>query len=650
MWRQLTYLNRVEPLPKGLDAWWHAVSGRLKHLQRSRAYLMSFAANVCQASPRYNDLGDARLREALADSHALIRRGRADEPSMVQAFAQIREASKRSLGMEPYPVQLAAGRGLTQRRFVELATGEGKTLVGSIPAVIAGWRGRGCHVLTVNDYLAERDESLMRPLFQYCGLRSASIVEEMDPPARREAYAADITYCTNKSVTADYLRDRLALGPITGLTSALLARRLRGDTGDAGSLDGLVMRSLDTVLVDEADSILIDEAVTPLIISMDSRDGDRLASFTIASDLARKLKEGDHFSINRTYREIDLTFRGRHFLSDLCIGMGGYWRGARLREELVNQALCAHHLFIRDQHYVVEAGKVVIVDESTGRLMPDRSWRAGLHQAVEAKEGLDITSPKDTLARISFQRFFRSYRNLSAMSGTGWEDRHELWQTYKLVTTPLPTHRPCIREQIPEQVYATTEEKYHALIQHLSTIHETGRPILVGTRSVESSEHISKMLDSLDLPHQVLNAIRHQEEAQIVSKAGLHGMITVATNMAGRGTDIKLGRGVAGLGGLHVVSAERNDSPRIDRQLFGRAGRQGDPGTSVSFVSFEDHLVRRYATRLTKRLAGPGKLMGHSAFNYAQKRAHRLGREQRKQVNAMDDQLNEQLGFAGREH
>ncbi|MGB0766978.1 MAG: hypothetical protein ACPGYV_04645 [Phycisphaeraceae bacterium] len=652
IWRRLAYVSPIEALPKGLDAWWHAGAGRVKHLQRGKARLMGFADRVCGQSSTYNDLSDARLREALADSHALVRRGRADDTAMVQAFAQVREASKRVLGMEPYPVQLAAGRGLTQRRFIELATGEGKTLVGSLSSVIAGFRGRGCHVLTVNDYLAERDAELLKPLYKYCGLRVSAVTEGMEPPDRRRAYAADITYCTNKSVTADYLRDRLVLGRITGLTGALIAKRNREGKAGAGQggPDALIMRSLDTAIVDEADSILIDEAVTPLIISMESQDAERLASFAVAADLATKLAEAEHFTINRMHREIDLTRKGRQALAELCDGMAGYWRGARLREELVSQALSARHLFLRDRHYVIDGGKVVIVDESTGRLMPDRSWRAGLHQAVEAKEGLEITANKDTLARISFQRFFRGYRNLSGMSGTGWEARHELWQTYKMVTTPLPTNRPCIREQLPERVFPTVNEKYKALIHHVKEVHSKGRPVLVGTRSVESSEQVSRMLEAINLPHQVLNAVRHKQEAQIVSQAGLRGMITIATNMAGRGTDIKLGRGVADLGGLHVISAERNDSPRIDRQLYGRAGRQGDPGSAVSFVSFEDMLVKRYASRLTKKLCAPGTPLAAKAFPLAQRRAHRLGHEQRKQVNRMDDQLNEQLGFAGREH
>jgi preprotein translocase subunit SecA len=646
IWRRLAYTAPVEPLPKNLDAWWHAMIGRARHVRPGGKSLMRFADEVCRASEKLKEVGGKTLKEQLADSHAIFRRGRDDRAAKVRAFAQIREAARRTLAMEPYPVQLAAGKGLTERRFIELATGEGKTLVGALPSVIAGFRGRGCHVLTVNDYLAQRDAELMEPLYKFCGLRVSALTEEMQPPERREAYACDITYCTNKSVTADYLRDKLALGRLVGLTDALLARRLgNGLPGSMrGQPDALMMRSLDTVIIDEADSILVDEAVTPLIISMESQDAERIASFAVAADLAKKLQEGDDFKINRTYREINFTRRGQRRLAEQCAGMDGYWQGARLREELVNQALSARHLFLIDQHYVIDEGKIVIVDESTGRLMPDRSWRAGLHQAVEAKEGLEVTAPKDTLARISFQRFFRGYKHISGMSGTGWEARRELWHNYKIVTTRLPTHRPCIRQQLPERVFATADEKHGALAEHIKTMHATGRPVLIGTRSVESSERISEMLKQQELTHSVLNAVRHDEEAAIVADAGLRGAITVATNMAGRGTDIKLGKGVADLGGLHVICAERNDSPRIDRQLFGRAGRQGDPGSAISFVSLEDTLIKQYATKTSR------KRRGQKPFVLAQRRAQHIGREQRKQVARTDEQLNEQLGFAGREH
>ncbi|MFI4862245.1 MAG: hypothetical protein ACIAXF_16395 [Phycisphaerales bacterium JB063] len=652
IWRDLAYKHRAKDLPKGLDAWWHAGTGRLRQRLPRRALLLSQAKRVCAMSGQFSELSQRKLKEQIAEMREVYRRGKDDDQSLLRAMALIRESAKRTMQMEHYPVQVAAGLGLTHNYFVELATGEGKTLVATSPAIIAGWRGRGCHLITVNDYLAQRDAETMRPLYEYCGLRVAFIKEDMPPPERRDAYAADITYCTNKSVTADYLRDRLALGRLRGLTDALLARRLRQNRSAAlrGRADHLVMRGLDTAIIDEADSILIDEAVTPLIISTESNDAQRLAAFAKAAELAQQMKQGDDFTINRQYREADFTRRGKRRLAELCAGLDGYWQGARLREEMVNQALTARHLFLRDQHYVIQEGKVVIVDESTGRLMPDRSWRAGLHQAVEAKEGVDVTSPKETLARISFQRFFRGYRKLSAMSGTGWEARHELWQNHKLLTVRIPTHRPCIRKWQGERVFATTEQKLQHVADAVAQMHATGRPVLIGTRSVESSEALSALLTERNLPHRVLNAVRHAEEAAIVAQAGQRGAITVATNMAGRGTDIKLGPGVHKLGGLHVISVERNDSKRIDRQLIGRAGRQGDPGSAIGFAALDDVLVKRYGPKVARKLAAATPPARSTLLNRAQARAQRMGKTQRQQVMKMDDQLAEQLGFAGREH
>ncbi len=651
-WRDLAYKHRPRDLPKGLDAWWHAGTGRLRQALPRASALLAEAGRVCAMTAEIAGLCDAGLKDRIGEVRERVRRGRADDNDHRLAFALIREAAKRTLGMEPYPVQVAAGLGLTRGCFVELATGEGKTLVATAPAVLAGWRGRGCHLITVNDYLAKRDADTMRPLYAFCGLRVASIEEEMLPPDRRDAYAADITYCTNKSATADYLRDRLALGRLTGLTDALLARRLRPGAGHSprGRADYLVMRGLDTAIVDEADSVLIDEAVTPLIISQESGDAQRIAAFRTAADLALGMKPGEDFTLNPRYREVDLTRLGKRRLAERAHDLGDRWHGARLREELVNQALSARHLFLRDQHYVVQDGKVVIVDEFTGRLMPDRSWRAGLHQAVEAKEDVEVTAPKETLARISFQRFFRGYPRLSAMSGTGWESRHELWQNYKLLTVRIPTHRPCIRRWQGECVFSTTEQKLRAVAEEVQRTHETGRPVLIGTRSVESSEALSALLTQRGVAHRVLNAVRHEEEAGVVALAGQRGAVTVATNMAGRGTDIKLGPGVADLGGLHVVSVERNDSKRIDRQLIGRAGRQGDPGSAIGFAALDDVLLKRYGGRLAKRLATAGPALRSKLLDRAQRRAQRMGKQQRQQVMKMDDQLAEQLGFAGREH
>jgi len=354
---------------------------------------------------------------------------------------------------------------------------------------------------------------------------------------------------------------------------------------------------------------------------------------------------------------VELTNAGKAALAELGTSAGGLWSGARRREELVVQALTARELYLLGKQYVIQEDKVVIVDEFTGRLMPDREWRDGLHQAVTAKEGLEVEPPKDTYARISFQRFFRMYRKLSGMTGTAAEARQEFWEVYRLPIVVIPTNKPCIRQELPDRVFASAESRWNAVVQEIREVHEAGRPVLVGTRSVRASEHLSELLIQEGLEHQVLNAVFHEQEAGIVAEAGQPARITVATNMAGRGTDIKLARGIAELGGLHVIATERHESRRVDRQLFGRCARQGDPGSSRAFVALEDELVTRHASpvdKLRMRWSGMGDgeiSSGRSSgiFDRAQGRAQRMALRQRKGVLRTDTWFNEYLGFAGRE-
>jgi preprotein translocase subunit SecA len=384
--------------------------------------------------------------------------------------------------------------------------------------------------------------------------------------------------------------------------------------------------------VDEADSILIDESVTPLIISGDAPNPEQIESFQQATEIAGQLKPEVDYQINHRYREIELTNQGEIHLETLTSGLGGLWKANRRRLEMVNQALTAKDLYLRDKHYVIDEGKVVIVDEFTGRMMPDRTWRDGLHQAIEAKERVEINPPKDTYARISFQRFFRMYHKLSGMTGTASEAAAEFWQIYQFPVVKIPTNRPCIRKNLPTIILNTESAKWARIVQEIHRIHETGE-------------------------HQVLNAIYHRQEAQIVAGAGQHGRITVATNMAGRGTDIKLGRRVAKLGGLHVIAAEPNESARIDRQLYGRGARQGDPGSAQGIFSLEDEIAARYAKNiaayLKRRYAHTNddisSTLVRSVFRLAQSRAERLALRRRKSVLKTDHWLDEQLGFAGRE-
>lgn len=650
----LSYRTGSKELPRGLDAAWDAALGVGRRMLTRTQHFLSLAERVVAIEKQFSDLTDARLREETIALRDLFRRGRETPEELQRAFALVREVAFRQIGERPFPVQVAGAMAIEAGCLIELATGEGKTLAATMPATIAGWRGRGCHVITFNDFLAKRDAEWMGGIYRFCGLRTAYIEQKTPPPARREAYLADITYCTNKEVTADFLRDRLSLGRVSGLPAALLTKIAEG----AGSgTDRVVQRGLQCAIVDEADSILIDEAVTPLIISGKAPNEEQVLAFQHGAELAAQLEERRDYKVNHRYREVDLTPAGKDRLGELASHLGGVWAGARRREELVTQALTARTFYLLDKQYVIDEKKVVIVDEFTGRLMPDREWRDGLHQAVSAKEKVEVQPPKDTYARVSFQRFFRLYRKLSGMTGTATEARKEFWQIYHLPVVVIPTNRPCIRRKEPDRIYLTEEGKWEAVVREIRRIHETERPVLVGTRSVRASEQLSALLTVEGLEHSVLNAVRHAEEAQITAGAGQAGRITVATNMAGRGTDIRLGRGVAEKGGLAVVATERHEAGRIDRQLYGRAGRQGDPGTARAIVALTDELPSRHSPHLMgmlkRRFAGSdGEIaspLSRRVFDIAQRRAERMALRQRKSVLSTDDWLDEYLGFAGTE-
>jgi len=705
-WQMLSNQVRTEPLPQNFDALWDAAKGLITRLKyRTRRYL-DRAKIVLSHEPLYKNLSDAHLKDEALNFRALFRTGRDTPDDLLKALALIREVAARQRSERHYLVQVAGALAMLDNCVAEMATGEGKTLTASLVATVAGWRGKGCHVITVNDYLAKRDAELMGKIYNFCGLSVGYVQGETKPPERRAAYLCDITYCTNKEVCADFLRDRLALGRLKDLPAALLGKMLYGK-----GTDQLVMRGLNFAIVDEADSVLIDESVTPLIISGDAPNEEQVEAFQQAADIAARLVRLKDYTVNPRYREVELTDAGFERVMDMSEGHGGLWNGARRAEELVTQALSAREFFLRGKQYVVakekEEDKVVIVDEFTGRLMPDRTWREGLHQAIEAKELIKINPPKDTFARISFQRFFRTYKRLCGMTGTGIEARRELWQIYHLPVVVIPTNKKCIRVQHPDLVFATEDAKYAAIANEIKRLHETGQPVLVGTRSVKNSERLSEMLAAMGLDHQVLNAVRHAEEAQIIAQAGGLGKITVATNMAGRGTDIKLGCGVlrltghtartwaqnsadavagdsiaegrngqrvgaggrtsdavggeegvdGGGGGLAVIASERHESGRVDRQLFGRAARQGDPGRAQAFVSLEDELVTQHAPRLRRLILMLAKKndqpqrnwLIYKLFRIAQNKAQRMALAQRRGVLRSDDWLDESLGFAGTE-
>ena len=500
----------------------------------------------------------------------------------------------------------------------------------------------------------QRDAEWLRPLYHFCGVRVGFVTGEMPAEKRRHGYDCDITYTTSKEVVADFLRDSLQLGAMRDPTRRLIRRLI---AGKGARPDGLVLRGLHTAIVDEADSVLIDEAVTPLIISTPRKNEALREVVGLAQGIASGLDAGPDYGINIRYREIELTDGGQRKIDELCANLPGIWRGPLRRSELVKQALVAREFYRRDKQYVVESDKLMIVDEFTGRRMPMRTWRQGMHQAIEAKEGIPVTDPTETIARLSFQRFFRFYYKISGMTGTAREAAGELWTIYQLPVVSIPPNRPCVRKQLEDRIFATESGKWDAVVAEIERVHETGQPLLVGTRSVAASERLGQSLAAKGITTKILNAVRHQDEAAVVTLAGEAGGITIATNMAGRGTDIKLGRGVVALGGLRVLATERHESGRVDRQLFGRCARQGDPGVAQAFVSVEDELLRRHLPKIIHRrvdgaLKGglPGSLtLARAGFALAQRNAQRMAFKQRATVLRMDDWMEESLSFAAGE-
>jgi preprotein translocase subunit SecA len=639
------------------DSWLDRMAASLSGMVRQRAFGRNpgheeFLSLVNVEGARLAALSDEQIKQDIPDLRRRLYSEGLQEVLVVRAFALVREIASRRLGMRPFDVQLLGGRVMLDGKIAEMETGEGKTLTATLPACAAALAGIPVHIVTVNDFLVMRDAAWMAPIYKFLGLSVGTITEGMAPEARRAAYACDITYGTNKQVVFDYLKDRLMRGREAGAMRLQLA----GLHAEHARASRLLLRGLCFVIVDEADSVLVDEARTPLIISNvgDSSQEEQLYGEAIA--IARQLATGTDFSIRPREHDIELTERGRRRATELAEPHGGVWVGPRRREELIRRALSALYLFQRDKQYLVRDGKVQIVDEYTGRVMADRSWERGLHQMIEAKEGCKITGQQETLARISYQRFFRRYLRLAGMTGTAREVARELWAVYHLPVVSIPTNRPVQRRRLPDQAYVTAEEKWAAIVAALGRLQAEGRPVLVGTRSVSASEHLSELLKAAGLDHQVLNARQDQEEAEVVARAGERGRITVATNMAGRGTDIRLAPGVAELGGLHVLATERHDAGRIDRQLFGRCGRQGDPGSFQVFVSLEDEIVgeyfKGYALRLGKLLQSKGKALPHwlgaLLVSLSQRGAEGMHSRARRELLRTDEQLSDLLAFTGR--
>lgn len=612
----------------------------------------TIVADVATHGPDLARLSDEQLTQRAKQLRETLRRDGLSEERVCRSFALIREVAHRALGQRHYDVQILGGWVLLNGCIAEMATGEGKTLTATLAAATVAMAGVPVHVITVNDYLTVRDAREMQPLYTMLGLSIGTVTHELDPAARRGAYRCDVTYCCNKELAFDYLRDRL----LVGRQSNRIQLQLEQLYGDAARLRQLVLRGLCFGIVDEADSVLVDEARVPLILSGAGGEVPEKAIFETALTLARSLARGQDFSLDGRERTIRLTSSGRAVLTNRAAGLKGIWSGPRRREELVRQALTALYLFQRDVHYLVREEKVQIIDEYTGRLMPDRSWEHGLHQLIELKERCPLTPMNRPLARITYQRFFRRYLRLSGMTGTAQEVADELWNVYRLAAVTIPTNRPLQRRWMGERLFATAEEKWNAVVNRVEALRGQGRPVLVGTRSVDASEILSRHLTRARIEHVVLNARQDQEEAAIVAEAGALGRVTVATNMAGRGTDIKLSRSVAQAGGLHVIATERHEATRIDRQLYGRSSRQGDLGSYEIVTSLDDELLVASQGKLIRwiaaRILKPGMpVEGWLAWFFvhgAQRSVERLHARMRRELLQHEDQLESTLAFSGR--
>ena len=644
--RDAERLDKVEEFLRNVPGW-------LPPGRERAGGITAFDRGVKHCADELRLLPDAavveRFRAAQVRLKALAS-GWSAPDNLVELFACIGEASHRRLGMWPHPVQFAGARVLLCGRLAEMQTGEGKTLVAALAATAMAGSGASVHVISTNDYLAHRDCEEMSPLFDFFGLRGACVRDGMEPEERRAAYRSEICYVAGKEVVFDYLKDRLAgHGMLPGRVSRL--RELW--TPDSKRTDGAgepLIPALHFAIVDEADSVLIDEASTPMILSRDAPGIFDGALLEWAMAAARTMESGAHFRIG-TRRDVELLPAALGHAGALPEGLPAVWRAASWRELLLRQALSALHLYLRDQHYIIAEGKVQIVDESSGRVMADRSWEQGLHQMIETKEGVERTSGRETLTRMTFQRFFRRYFLLAGLTGTGAEASRELWSVYRLPVRRVPPNRPIQRKRLADICTPDVATKWLAVADDACEAAARGQPVLVGTRSVEASEQIAAELDRRGVAHVVLNARQDAEEAAIVAQAGQRGRITVATNMAGRGTDIKLDADARAAGGLHVILTEFHESPRVDRQLFGRSGRQGQVGSVRAIVCVDDALFKSVPawlrTAMRAREPAIAQRALHAAVRRAQARAERDSYKGRMNTLRQDRELHRMIGFAG---
>ncbi len=644
------YPQNVTPVPGALELWLSSWVAKLPSLQRARQYrLTHIVKKIDAAAAGLAAATDSELQERLQAVRDRLQCDGLQPLPVFASFALLREFSARVLNMRHFDVQLFGAWAMINGNMAEMATGEGKSLTATLAAGSAALAGIPVHVITTNEYLATRDAAEMQPLYAALGLRVSAITEDMQDDAKRSAYQSDVVYCTNKQIAFDYLRDRIQMGNESGRTI------VQFNAEQAASKP--LLRGLCFAIIDEADSVLIDEARTPLIITREHKDPQQQLIYQQALVFAQALREGRDYTVQQREHRVLLSTTGCAWLEQKTEAMQGLWQGARRRQFLVQQALVALHLYQRDKHYLLREDKVQIIDQNTGRVMADRSWEQGLQQMIETKEGCELSGQRETLARISYQRFFRRYLRLAGMSGTLQEVEDELWTIYRQRVVSVPRNKASRLTTTPNLVYRRASDKWLAIIERVKVIHASGRPLLIGTRSVADSELLSEVLSQHDLSHRVLNARQDHAEAEIVATAGQRGSISVATNMAGRGTDIKLGAGVDELGGLAVIAAERNDSQRVDRQLSGRAGRQGDSGSFEAILSLSDTLLHDYYPLWLRRILGHcchaskplPKLLSRILLYLPQQSLQRQYRALRKDLLKMDEHTGSLLAFSGRQ-
>ncbi len=640
-----------------LSEWELAIAGFFDQLKRSfllNIYSQRHIANmVNRYQSRLLDCDESDLSEAIDQVRNKLHRQGLKKHLIFEAFSVIRESASRILGKSHYDVQLYGGWLMSNGMLAEMETGEGKTLTSTLAACTAALAGIPVHVITANDYLAARDCEIMQPLYERLGLTSGSIVDGMETEQRQQGYSCDIVHTTNKQIAFDYLRDRIEMRDDTG---PLKFQYRRIQQSRSGAKNPLLLRGLCFALIDEADSVLIDEAITPLIITKTIPNDESVDTYGDALYLASILFVDQDFTVDQKMRQIELTAEGEEKLGELILNLPSQWQNKRNRERLVTQALTATHFYTKDVDYLVKENKVQIIDQSTGRVMADRSWEQGLHQMIEAKEACVISELREPQARISYQRFFSRYIKLGGTSGTIGEVSRELREVYGLDVVKVAPNRVNQRAMMGERVYRDNQIRDQVLISRINALLEQNRAVLIGTCSVEESEYISEILHENEISHRVLNAKQDEQEAEIISQAGQPNAITVATNMAGRGTDIALDAAVSGSGGLHVIALSRNQSRRVDRQLYGRCARQGDPGSAEAILSLQDTALEEfYSSAMLSVMAkmSPGnkaipKLISRLILWLPQQHNERRQRTVRKQLMKQDKRLKRTLAFSGK--